>query len=84
MWHQMVVRTTINIDDDMLARAIAITGIEEKARLLNFVLENFVRAESAKRLRRLSGTMPGLVVPKRSIRYVVEDEVSSMVSDDTL
>ncbi len=76
-------RTTINIDDDMLARAIAITGIEEKARLLNFVLENFVRAESAKRLRRLSGTMPGLQVPKRVIRYDVGDEPIGKVSENT-
>lgn len=78
-------RTTINIDDDMLARAIAITGIEEKARLLNFVLESFVRAESAKRLRRLSGTMPDLQVPKRTIRYDVSDDVAALkVSEELL
>jgi Arc/MetJ family transcription regulator len=65
-------RTTLNIDDDMLAKAIAYSGIAEKARLLNHVLERFVRNEAARRLSKLSGTMPDLEVPARSAgRYDV-------------
>lgn len=61
-------RTTINIDDSLLERAAAFTGIEERSKLVNAVFEYFVAAESAKRLKRLGGAMPDYSVPDRSQR----------------
>ncbi|YCM43876.1 type II toxin-antitoxin system VapB family antitoxin [Verrucomicrobiaceae bacterium 227] len=61
-------RTTINIDDTLLERAAAFTGIEERSKLVNAVFERFVASESAKRLKRLGGTMPDYSVPDRSFR----------------
>jgi Arc/MetJ family transcription regulator len=61
-------RTTINIDDSLLDAASAFTGIEERSKLVNAVFERFVAAESAKRLRSLSGTAPDFTVAPRSKR----------------
>ncbi|MEJ6581148.1 MAG: type II toxin-antitoxin system VapB family antitoxin [Akkermansiaceae bacterium] len=61
-------RTTINIDDSLLERAAAFTGIDERSKLVNAVFEYFVAAESAKRLKRLGGTMPDYSLPDRSLR----------------
>ena len=61
-------RTTINIDDSLLERAAAFTGIQERSKLVNAVFERFVASESAKRLRQLGGTMPDFTTPDRSLR----------------
>lgn len=53
-------RTTVNIDDDLLEQAMADTGIEEKSKLLNEALRRLTRQEAAKRLIALGGTMPEL------------------------
>ena len=49
-------RTTVNIDDDLLARAKELTGITEKSALLRDGLETLIRVESAKRLAALGGS----------------------------
>ncbi|MGJ8723563.1 MAG: type II toxin-antitoxin system VapB family antitoxin [Roseibacillus sp.] len=61
-------RTTINIDDNLLQAASEFTGIEEKARLVNTVFERFVAWESSKRLKKLAGSAPDLDVPNRADR----------------
>lgn len=61
-------RTTINIDDELLKAAADFTGIDEKARLVNVVFEKFVAWESAKRLRKLAGSAPDFDIPSRSER----------------
>jgi Arc/MetJ family transcription regulator len=43
-------RTTVTIDDELLARATELTGITEKSALLRDGLETLIRVESAKRL----------------------------------
>lgn len=86
MRHHLVVRTTINLDDEMLERATNLTGITEKARLMNYILDKFVRSEAAKRLRKLSASMPDLdVPPRRSAKYSVSDDATfgNMVADDS-
>ena len=65
-------RTTINIDDDLLAKAVAYSGIEERARLVNYVFEKYVRGEAARRLRKLAGKAPDFDVPTRSARYAAD------------
>jgi Arc/MetJ family transcription regulator len=49
-------RTTVTIDDELLARAIELTGITERSALLRDGLETLIRVESAKRLAALGGS----------------------------
>jgi len=58
-------RTTINIDDDLLSQASRITGITERTRLVHDGLEALIQRESARRLARLGGTQPALKAPAR-------------------
>lgn len=56
----MHMRTTLNLDDSLLKRAIELTGIKEKTALLHMGLEALIARESARRLARLAGTEKGL------------------------
>ncbi|MFZ2123638.1 MAG: type II toxin-antitoxin system VapB family antitoxin [Rhodoferax sp.] len=59
-------RTTIAIDDDLLAQAALLTGVSEKTALIREALKALVQRESAKRLALLGGTEPQLKeVPRR-------------------
>jgi len=49
-------RTTLNIDDQLLQEAARVTGVEEKTSLVRMGLEALVRREAAKRLAALQGT----------------------------
>ena len=53
-------RTTVNIDDQLLDEAQRITGVAEKATLLREGLRALIERESARRLARLGGTEPQL------------------------
>lgn len=62
----MHMRTTLNIDDDMLRRAAQITGVKEKTALVRMGLESLIAQESRKRLAALGGTEKGLKpIPRR-------------------
>jgi Arc/MetJ family transcription regulator len=57
--HQEVrMRTTVTIDDDLLARAAELTGVTERTALLREGLETLIRLESARRLAALGGSDP--------------------------
>jgi Arc/MetJ family transcription regulator len=59
-------RTTIALDDDLIARAQAFTGLQEKSVLVREALKALIERESARRLARLGGTEPDLTgVPRR-------------------
>jgi len=49
-------RTTLNIDDDLLESASVLTGIKEKTSLVRTALKALIAQESAKRLARLGGS----------------------------
>jgi Arc/MetJ family transcription regulator len=53
-------RTTLNIDDELLTRAAELTGIREKTALVRLGLESLIARESAQRLAALGGTEKGL------------------------
>jgi Arc/MetJ family transcription regulator len=53
-------RTTLNIEDDLLNRASKLTGIKEKTSLVRRGLESLIAIESGKRLARLGGSEKGL------------------------
>ncbi len=54
-------RTTIVLDDDLLASAQDYTGIQEKSALVRMALKALVEREAARRLAKLGGTEPDLV-----------------------
>jgi Arc/MetJ family transcription regulator len=58
-------RTTLALDDDLLAKAQAFMGISEKSALVREALRALIERESARRLARLGGTEPKLAVPPR-------------------
>ena len=58
-------RTTINIDDDLLAKAIELAGPLDRTAMVREGLKAFIERESAKRLARLGGTEPNLKAPPR-------------------
>ncbi|MFO8090056.1 MAG: type II toxin-antitoxin system VapB family antitoxin [Desulfatiglandaceae bacterium] len=58
-------RTTINIDDETLERAMELTGVREKTSLVRRGLEALIAQESSKRLARLGGTEKQLRAPRR-------------------
>jgi Arc/MetJ family transcription regulator len=53
-------RTTVNLDDALLAAAHKLTGIEERTALLHEALKALIARESAQRLANLRGTQPEL------------------------
>lgn len=59
-------RTTLNIDDHLLAEAQRICGVTEKAALVREGLKALIERESARRLARLGGSEPLLEpIPRR-------------------
>jgi Arc/MetJ family transcription regulator len=59
-------RTTIALNDELVAEAQAFTGIREKSALIQQALKALIERESARRLARLGGTEPGLKdIPRR-------------------
>ena len=59
-------RTTINIDDDLLARAVKLTGPLDRSAIVHEGLRALIERESARRLARLGGTQAALkAAPRR-------------------
>jgi len=58
-------RTTIALDDDLLAKAESFTGVKEKTALIREALKALIERESARRLVRLGGTERKLVATPR-------------------
>ena len=59
-------RTTLNIEDDLLAKAQRVSGLKETTALVREGLKALIERESARRLARLGGTEPQLRrVPRR-------------------
>ena len=54
-------RTTLNIDDQLYAEAVRLTGVKEKTALLRESLKALIQRESARRLAKLGGSEPQLV-----------------------
>ena len=49
-------RTTLDLDDALVAKARALTGIEDTSRLVRATLVALIERESARRLARLVGS----------------------------
>jgi Arc/MetJ family transcription regulator len=59
-------RTTLNIEDELLNKAAKLTGVKEKTSLVRLGLEALIARESSKRLSKLGGTEKKLeMIPRR-------------------
>ena len=58
-------RTTLALDDALLAKAQAFTGLKEKSALVREALTALIERESARRLARLGGSEPELEIVAR-------------------
>jgi len=59
-------RTTLNLNDDLVARAAELTGVKEKTALVRLGLEALIALKSGERLARLAGTERRLrPIPRR-------------------
>ena len=58
-------RTTIALDDELVAKAQEFTGLKEKSSLVHEALKALIARESGRRLALLGGSEPELVAPPR-------------------
>ncbi len=58
-------RTTLILDDALLAKAQRLSGLAEKTATVHAGLRALVERESARRLAALGGTQKALAVPRR-------------------
>jgi len=58
-------RTTVTLDDELLAKARVYTGLKETGAIVRAGVKALVEREAARRLARLGGTQPDLVAPPR-------------------
>ncbi len=59
-------RTTITLDDELIAKAHTYTGLSEKSAIVREALKALIEREASRRLARLGGTEPGLLdIPRR-------------------
>jgi Arc/MetJ family transcription regulator len=73
MLNEATMRTTLNLDDDLLRQAFELTGITEKAALLRESLKALIERESARRLALLGGSEAQLEAPPR--RRITEESL---------
>jgi hypothetical protein len=61
-------RTTLNIEDELLDKAEKLTGIKEKTSLIRLGLQALIAMESSKRLAKLGGSEKKLeMIPRRRV-----------------
>ena len=51
-------RTTLNLDDALMAEAMSLSGIGEKTQVLHEALRSLIAREAGRRLAKLGGTAP--------------------------
>lgn len=62
-------RTTLNLDEELINKALKLTGIKEKTSLARQGLGALIALESSKRLAKLGGTEKQLrIIPRRRVR----------------
>ncbi len=58
-------RTTLNVDEELVARASELTGVQERTSLVRMGLEALIALKSGQRLARLGGTEKQVCRPRR-------------------
>ncbi len=68
MHTNMHMRTTLNLDDELIAEALRLSGLDEKTAVIHEGLKALIAREKARRLARLGGSESRLTpVPRRRI-----------------
>ena len=67
-------RTTLNLDDGLMAAAAEYSGLVEKSAIVRIALQEYVAGEAARRLAKLGGTMPDLEIPPRARYFGVQED----------
>jgi Arc/MetJ family transcription regulator len=61
-----LMRTTVNLDDELLIKATKMSGVNDRSLLLKEALTALIQRESARRLASLGGSEPQIkTVPRR-------------------
>jgi Arc/MetJ family transcription regulator len=60
-----MMRTTLALDDELVAKAQAFTGLRQKSSLVREALKALIEREGARRLARLGGSEPEMDSPPR-------------------
>jgi Arc/MetJ family transcription regulator len=58
-------RTTVTLDDELLAKAAKLGGTLDRSALISAGLKAFIERESARRLAKLGGSQPALAAAPR-------------------
>lgn len=58
-------RTTINLDDELIAEAMEMTGINERTAVIHEALRSLIAREAGRRLAKLGGSDPTAKAPPR-------------------
>lgn len=58
-------RTTVTIDDELVAKAAELTGVHDNVALIKRGLQTLIRVESARRSAALGGSDPGATAALR-------------------
>lgn len=68
-------RTTVTLDDDLVAKAMKYTGITERSALLREALQSLISREAARRLIALGGSDPNAwAAPRRRPPHFLNPE----------
>ena len=83
---ETTLRITLALDDELLAKAQALTGMTEKSALVKEALRALIQRESTRRLAMLGGSEPRLPdIPRRSqAKAVLQDVASFEEAQETL
>ncbi len=76
-------RTTLNIDDELLENALARTGLSSKTELVNLALRELIQRDAGRKLIAMGGTMPELLAPERDRmkRYLKQQAEAELKRD---
>lgn len=66
-------KTTIDIDEELLEEATKLAGFSTKKKLVNFCLKEFIRLKSIERLKGKLGKLP-LTLTLKDLEKMREDE----------
>lgn len=66
-------RTTVTLDDDLMASAAEYSGLVEKSAILRLALQAYVSREASRRLARMGGSAPDFEPGPRKRYFGVEE-----------
>jgi len=67
-------RTTLTLDDDLMAAAAEYSGLVEKSAIVRLALKAYVAGEASRRLAKMGGSQPDFEPGPRKRYWVADDE----------